>query len=169
MLEEQSGSGLATSHIVMASHDPLVIASLLAPQVCLLERDPNSARISASEPVTDPRGMGVSALLTSEIYGLASELDPVTYAKLERRRWLAAAESLSVIEQRELGRLTRELEDLDFTFSDRDPLYTEFERAMRSVERGDEPTVTPEAKRVEKARALEHLRSLLSDDADVEG
>jgi ABC-type multidrug transport system ATPase subunit len=162
MLKEHSGEGLSTSQIVMASHDPLVIASLLASQVCLLERDIETGVVTATRPATDPRGMGVSALLTSEIYGLASELDPDTYRKLERRRWLATAESLSPQELKELARLTAELEDLDFTFSDRDPIYYRFEKAMASVTRADEPVMTPDATREEEARGLERLREILA-------
>jgi energy-coupling factor transporter ATP-binding protein EcfA2 len=167
MLTEHSGQGFSTSQIVMASHDPLVIASLLASQVCLLERDAETGIVTATRPATDPRGMGVSALLTSEIYGLASELDPATYAKLERRRWLAAADDPSVEELAELRRLTKELEDLDFAFSDRDPLYYRFEKAMSLISRADEPVMTPTATREEEARGLARLREILGEeDAD---
>lgn len=164
MLKEHSGEGLSTSQIVMASHDPLVIASLLASQVCLLERDTDTGFVTATRPATDPRGMGVSALLTSEIYGLASELDPATYRKLEQRRWLAAADNPSPEELAELARLTEELEDLDFTFSDRDPLYYRFEKAMASASRVDLPTMTPEATREEETRGLERLREILAEE-----
>ena len=154
MLTEHSGEGLSTSQIVMASHDPLVIASLLASQVCLLERDTRTGVVTATRPATHPRGMGVSALLTSEIYGLASELDPETYRKLERRRWLAASDNPSPEELTELARLTDELEDLDFTFSDRDPMYYRFEKAMASASRMDTPTMTPTATREEEAKGV---------------
>jgi len=164
MIKEHSGKGLSTSQVVMASHDPLVIASLLASQVCLLERDAESGVVTATRPATDPRGMGVSALLTSEVYGLASELDPATYRKLERRRWLAASDDLSPEEMEELARLTAELEDLDFTLSDRDPLYTRFEKAMASVDRSDTPVMTPQATREEEARGLQRLREILADE-----
>lgn len=164
MLKDHAGDDFSTSQIFMASHDPLVIASLLASQVCLLERDAETGVVTASRPTTDPRGMGVSALLTSEIYGLASELDPETYSKLERRRWLATSDELSSDELEELARLTAELEELDFTFSDRDPLYYRFEKAMASISRSETPVVTPQATRDEEARGLERLREILADE-----
>lgn len=172
MLKEHSGEGLATSQIVMASHDPLVIASLQASQVCLLERDSETGVATATRPTVDPRGMGVSALLTSEIYGLASELDPDTYKKLERRRWLATSDSLTSQEMEELALLTNELEELDFTFSDRDPLYYRFEKAMASVARVDTAVTSPSVTREEEARGLERLRAILAEDeaeGEVEG
>lgn len=131
MLLEHSGN-MESGQILMASHDPLVVASLVAEQVILLRRDDTSGHVRAASPVSDPRGMGVAALLTSEIYGLASDLDPVTFSKVERRRWLASAEweELDEHERVELKALTAELEDLHFTFTTRDPLYAEFERAM---------------------------------------
>lgn len=162
MLEENAGDPSATSQLVMATHDPLVISGLLREQVILLERDDATGWVSATRPDKSPRGMGVAGLLTSDIYDLASELDPETLEKLERRRWLAAAEEqeLTPSEKEELGRLTAELEALDFTFTTRDPLYVTFERAMASLERTRRPVLSRkegEAEREESRRVLEEL------------
>lgn len=133
MLLTHSGDRIESGQILMASHDPLVVASMTADQVRLLQRDDDTGEVVAAVPQADPKGMGVSALLTSDVYGLPSELDPETFRKLQRRRWLATATELSVAERDELRELTDYLENLDFNFAVRDPLFTRFERAMREV------------------------------------
>ena len=60
-----------TSHIIMATHDPLVIAGLEKAQVQIMQRDEGTGHISAVTPEQDPRGMGVAALLTSDLFRLA--------------------------------------------------------------------------------------------------
>ncbi|MFG2099682.1 AAA family ATPase [Micromonospora echinaurantiaca] len=169
MLEEHSGAGSATSQLVMATHDPLVIAGLRREQVAILDRESSTGEVKASRPEKDPQGMGVAGLLTSDVYDLASELDKATLDKLEKRRWLAAADDLSPEEAVELANLTKELEDLDFTFTTRDPLYTEFERAMASIERVDRPVLSREEGEKERRDALETLRQLVEDANGIDG
>lgn len=170
MLEQSSGSGSASSQLLMATHDPLVIAGLLKEQVIILDRDPETGLVFAEHPEQDPRGMGVAGLLTSDVYELASELDTATLSKLERRRWLASAEpgELDKQEKEELGRLTRELEGLDFNFTTRDPLYTEFERAMASLERVNRPVLNRRESEEEKDKSVRVLRDLLDNEGSEE-
>jgi predicted ATPase len=161
MLEEGAGSPGASSQLLMATHDPLVIAGLLKEQVLLLERDSNIT--TARHPLEDPQGQGVSGLLTSEIYGLTSDLDSITLAKVERHRLLVARDELNEYEKTELGRLTAELSDLGFTFSTRDPLYSEFERAMASEAADRGPVLSPSEQAAQASRAREVLREILGE------
>lgn len=133
LLREHIGDA-ATTQIVMATHDPLVIAGLTADEVQLMQRDDESGRVSAEHPETDPKGMGVAALLTSEIYGLRSSLDAATLEALDRKRELAIKETLTSDESAELRELNEKLEKLDFTHTVRDPLYAPFVRAMTRLE-----------------------------------
>lgn len=159
LLSENSGAADSSSQLLMATHDPLVIASLLKEQVVLLTKE-EGGRIRAHHPESDPRGMGVSGLLTSDIYGLVSELDPFTLEKVERRRWLASSDELSEAQRTELGMLTAELEGLDFNFADRDPLYVEFERAMTSETRIGRTAASQEELDSSRRMAREVLDSL---------
>ncbi len=122
------------SHFVIATHDPLVIAGRVRSEVQILDKH-SDGRITADPPRDDPRGMGVSALLTSEIYGLRSELDPHTLALLDRKRELSLADDLSSEERAELGKINSELEGLDFSDSDRDPAYSEWAKLYSAVEK----------------------------------
>lgn len=170
MLLEHSGNGLDSGQILMASHDPLVVAGLVAAQVVMLRRDDDSGHVVAQTPENDPRGMGVAGLLTSEIYGLASDLDPITFAKVQRRRWLASAdwEDLNGVERAELRKLTADLELLDFAFTTRDPLYTEFERAMAQRSDSSRQVLLPDQVAARRETAGEVLSQLL-DDPDTQG
>ncbi|MBK3399382.1 MULTISPECIES: AAA family ATPase [Methylobacterium] len=123
----------STSQIVMTTHDPLVVASLTASEVSIMHRSDNG-QVVASHPEEDPKGMGVAALLTSELYGLRSSLDPETLSALDRKRELATKDNLSDDERRQLGDLNERLGSLDFTTTVRDPLYKPFVNAMSRLE-----------------------------------
>lgn len=156
-----------TSHVLIATHDPLVVAGLKREQVQLFERDEESGHIEAVQPDRDPRGMGVAALLTSEIYGLRSQLDLATLHDLDRKRELASQEVLNDAERAELRDLDQQLGGLDFTVTVRDPLYARFVDAMskRQKEAGlDAPVLTKEQREAQRALALEVLGQLEGDE-----
>src|SRR5581483_9137513 len=91
-----------TSQILMATHDPLVIASLLKEQVHLFKRDPLTGTCKWEPATLNPRGLGFTGILTSDMFGFRSDLDPETLADLDNRVRLVAKEgSLSPEEQEE--------------------------------------------------------------------
>lgn len=151
-----------TSQIIMATHDPLVVASLTKSEVQIMRRDDNG-RIFAEHPDEDPKGMGVAALLTSEIYGLRSELDPDTMDLLDRKRELAVKKKLNVKEKQELSRLNRHLGELDFTKTVRDPKYKLFVEAMTEIEKEEGlqvPVLSKEQQDRQRELAIELVRKL---------
>ena len=117
------------SHVLMATHDPLVVAGLRAHEVHIMLRD-ESGSVVAKHPRQDPLGMGIAGLLTSDVYGLRSELDHETLVKLDLRRRLATQTDLSEEQKDELQSLNEWAESQDFTRTDRDPLYKSFVDAM---------------------------------------
>jgi predicted ATPase len=153
-----------TSQVVMATHDPLVVANLSRTEVLLMQRN-DDGRAFASHPEEDPKGMGIDGLLTSDIYGLRSALDLETLQKLERKRELAIQEELTLIEKAELADLDQQLAELDFTKTVRDPMYKLFVEAMTEIERRDGLQVTVLSKdEIERQRSLasEVLRQIKS-------
>jgi predicted ATPase len=56
------------SQVLMTTHSPLVFAGLLKEEVVILEKEDGGV-ISSSHPLSDPRGMGFSAILTSRFFG----------------------------------------------------------------------------------------------------
>lgn len=120
--------GRDSCHIVMSSHDPLVFAGLKRDQVRIFRRDAEGRAISEL-PDNDPRGMGVAAILTSDLFRLRSTLDQKTQSELDRQRVLAMKEALTPEEEAELGEIKTRLRDLGFDQTIRDPLYGQFVKA----------------------------------------
>ncbi len=119
-----------TSQLLMATHDPLVIASLLKEQIHLLKRDPDSLRCYWEQASINPRGLGFTGILTSDMFGFRSDLDPETLADLDNRVRLIAEETLlSAKEKSELETIDKRLAEAGFSKAFSDPYYAAFVRA----------------------------------------
>ena len=122
------------NQLFLATHDPLMLGSLRKQQVRVLREEKGIC--IAEEPVQDPRGMGFSGLLRSDMFGLQSTVDPRTLEDLDRRNELVAKQGLKTItpeEKQELGKLQKRLEELGFTRDYRDPLYQYFVERMAQI------------------------------------
>lgn len=124
-------------HIVMATHDPLLFASLLKEQVRIIRRG-FDGELTVEEPEEDPQGMGIEAILTSDLFRLSSTLDRPTQKLLDQRRRLALKDGpLADDEAQELARLNEALRPLAFSKTTRDPLYQLFIEAWTAQEDPD--------------------------------
>jgi ABC-type transport system involved in cytochrome c biogenesis ATPase subunit len=92
------------SHVLLATHNPLAIAELIKEQVQILQlsKEADTFRIIAVHPELDPRGLGYAAIVTSDMFGIASTLDQPTHLLLERQRAYAGKEHLSPEELKDL-------------------------------------------------------------------
>jgi hypothetical protein len=155
------GGAQTGSHVIMATHDPLVISGLKRSQVQILLRDEGTGRIRAEQPDSDPEYMGIPALLLSEVYGLRSILPPATMQLLEKKRSLAAKKVLTEADRRDLRDLDAKLKEADLLAENRDPMYREFVEAYAQLqhERGlDKPVLTPRERDELRELALSVLR-----------
>ncbi len=119
-----------TSQILISTHDPLVIASLVKEQIHLLKRDPQTGVCKWVPASVNPRGLGFTGILTSEIFGFRSDLDPETLTDLDNRVRLIAKEgSLSPQEKKDLEKIDKRLADAGFSKAFSDPYYAAFVRA----------------------------------------
>lgn len=134
-LETIGGLG-ESSQVLMATHDPLVVSSMTREEVRILERNADGA-IKPLVPLDDPRGMGVTNLLTSDVYGLPAAIDPKVYADITRKRELSAQDELSAEESSELARLSAKLSDLGMLIEDTDPDFQEYLRARYRSNRAE--------------------------------
>jgi predicted ATPase len=140
----------ADCHILISTHDPLVFSGLIRSQVRVFQRADDGTAV-VDTPMQDPRGMGIQAILASDLFRLPSGgLDTDTLRDVERQRELTTREKLSDEERAELGEITSRLTGLDYWKHDRDPLYQLFlERFMRAftdrmapdIEGGTQPTI----------------------------
>lgn len=158
------GANLDTSQIIMTTHSPLTFAGLEKNEVVILQRERDGS-IRAEHPITSPRGMGFSAILTSDYFGLRSTLDRPTLEKLDLKRALGLKANKTDEDLKLLTQLDQELGRLDFSNSVRDPLYQEFVRAITQaqVENPDLAHASPsmEEWRVRKDVAADIAKRLL--------
>ena len=110
-----------SSHVLLATHNPIAVAELLKEQVQIFKRDSETLEISAVVPDTHPRGMGYAGVITSEMFDLSAALDTYTQDLLQRKRRLSAKEVLTDDDGEELAKLTEELDGYGFRYQVRDP------------------------------------------------
>jgi predicted ATPase len=144
VLSNTDGIGAAgESQVVITTHDPIMLGSLKREQVHILRRDCNHTIVDA--PLEHPQGMGVTALLKSNLFGLASTLDAETQRRVFRRNELFAKEQRTPEERSEMQLLNAELADLGFADADfKDPFYALFVRKMGQHTRFHKPELSPE-------------------------
>jgi len=118
------------SQVIISTHDPIVIGGLRKEEVTIFKRE--CSKLITKRPDFDPKGMGVAGLLTSELFGLSTTLDPKTQKQLHRKRQLMYNRARTLEEESELKDLEKELEDMDYTKTVRDPLYEKFVKALFS-------------------------------------
>jgi predicted ATPase len=161
------------SHLILATHDPLVISGLTRQQVRIMRRDAVEAPICAEMPETDPQGMGVNGLLRSELYGLRSALDLPTLKKIDERDSLrlkqkelqAKGKDLSPENRIRLIHLSKELSDLGLSRDFRNPVEQQFADAMARHKGHKQPvTLTQEQMKQQQAVADEILKEILAEE-----
>jgi hypothetical protein len=156
-----------TSQTLMATHDPLVIASLVKEQIHLLKRDPKTGACKWVPASVNPRGLGYTGILTSEMFGFRSDLDPETLSDLDNRVRLIAKEgSLNSQERRELEEIDKRLSQAGFSKAFSDPYYAAFVRAWgrrHSELMAGEEFVTPE-----KQQEIDRVAREVLDEAVAE-
>jgi predicted ATPase len=160
-------------HVIMATHDPLVISGLTRQQVRVMLRDKPESPIRAEMPDMDPRGMGVNGLLRSELYGLRSALDLPTLEKIDERDAIRAKQKklqergkdLSEKDRLRLIQLSDELSDLGFSRDFRDPIEQQFADAMtRRRPKKEQIVLTPQELKEQEKVADEILEEILAEE-----
>ena len=141
------------SHLLVATHDPLVLTNLRRNQVAILERDLESGRVASFEPAEDPVGMGVQGILRN-MFGLRSAVGTETQVKLdERARLLALGELRTQTDEARFQQLSNELTELGFGREFRDPDYAQFVRAMARRPEFRKPVLTAGEQQQQEKRA----------------
>ncbi len=124
-----------TSHILLTTHNPLAVAELDREQVQILRmtKQDGQRQIVACYPEMAPRGMGYAAIVTSDMFGIASSLDQPTQELLEAQRAFAAKERLTADEQRQLDGINVQLDRLGFRFFHPDDEYSRYLRLRNDL------------------------------------
>jgi predicted ATPase len=151
------------SQIIITTHDPMMIGSLRKEQVTILRTE--HGKITRSKPTEHPQGMGIAGLLKSEFFGLRSTLDGETRRRLDRRNYLyALGTKRSPVQNRELSKLSEQLNDLGFSSEFKDPYFELFVKRMAlRTEFHKELLTSSERKEQEKA-ADDIIDKILAED-----
>ena len=127
--EEADSDAVDNSHIVLATHDPIVISTLKQEQIKIMKRDEDSLKVFAASPLYEPKGMGFSGILMSDMFGLRSDLDPRTLAKLDEHAILLAKEERTEPEETRYKQLQEQLDKSGFLAAYSDPYFSAFVKA----------------------------------------
>ncbi|MCP4353941.1 MAG: AAA family ATPase [Desulfobacterales bacterium] len=151
------------SQILITTHDPIMIGGLRKEQVRIIRKGKRGLYVV--EPDDHPRGMGVSGLLKSELFGLSSTVDLETQRRMrERNKLFALGQARSKAEDEELSRLSDELSDLGFASDFKDPYFAMFIRKMAIRTKFHKETLTPEEQQEQDAIADEIIDEILKDE-----
>ncbi|MFF2250353.1 AAA family ATPase [Streptomyces sp. NPDC058142] len=113
------------SQFIAATHDPALVLNIPRDQIRMLHGATASA-VRAEMPTVDPRGHGVGALLTTELYGLSTQLDDHTQRLIDIQYELSRIPALNEEENRRLRSVNQELESLGFDTIRRDSVVSLF-------------------------------------------
>lgn len=131
------------SHIVLTTHNPLTISALTRREVRVMHTDKESGLIQVTAPFVDPKGLGISGVLT-DIFGMPSTLDEPTQELIDKRNKLARLANLTMAQAQQLEIINDELRKMGFMYQERDPLYRKFLRKLDDVELADAGPLSPE-------------------------
>jgi ABC-type sulfate/molybdate transport systems ATPase subunit len=152
------------SHLLIATHDPLVLTNLRRNQVAILERDSESGAVASFAPEEDPLGMGVQGILRN-MFGLRSAVGTEIQEMLdERARLLVLGDKRSSAQESEFTRLSQELVELGFGREFRDPDYAQFVRAMARRPEFRKPVLSESEQKEQEKVADEILDVILGKD-----
>lgn len=152
------------SHLLIATHDPLVLTNLRRNQVAILERDLESGTVVSFEPDEDPLGMGVQGILRN-MFGLRSAVGTEIQEQLdERARLLALGDKRNDMEEGDFRRLSQKLGDLGFGREFRDPDYAQFVRAMARRPEFRKPLLSATEQKNQEILADEILDDILAKE-----
>jgi ABC-type cobalamin/Fe3+-siderophores transport system ATPase subunit len=132
--------GAEGTHVLMATHDPIVVGEVKREDILLFELQESDVagdrRVKVHTPSEAPRGLGVEGVLTGEFFQLTTTLDRDTQEKLEERYELELrqlSDEITEAERERMVRLSNELEQLGFAITVRDPLFSEYLRARAEI------------------------------------
>lgn len=163
ILKKHADTG-QNSHLLLATHDPLVLSNLRRNQVVILERNSETGHVTSSEPEEDPVGMGVQGILRN-MFGVRSALGTETQEKLdEHAELIALGKQRTKPQEKRFKELADELSTSGFGREFRDPDYAAFVRAMARRPEFRKPVLSVEETKKQETIADEILADVLGKE-----
>jgi ABC-type transport system involved in cytochrome c biogenesis ATPase subunit len=154
-------------HILLSTHDPLVIAGLKKGQIQIFKRDQTTGKCFAEPPLESPRGMGYTGILTSDMFGFRSDLDDETLRLLDAKVALTGKdEPLSDEDEQKLADINQELDRLGFLSAFSDPYYSDYVKALarRQERKKFQKTFLTKEERAEQAALTDEILEELAKE-----
>ncbi|MEO1699588.1 MAG: AAA family ATPase [Planctomycetota bacterium] len=152
---------------IVTTHSALVLGNLESGRVYSFERSGDfPSPIKANAHVIEP-GLGVSGLLTSSRFGLATELDQDTQGLLDEKVNYVIKDSLSDEDRARLEEVDRLLDNRGLLTRYKDPLYTRFLRAAARESNASAQELRTEYTDVDRERdrrMIDELRAELAEE-----
>ena len=152
--------------ILIATHDPLLISNAHREQIRMLVVEDD--KIEPITPTVDPIGLGVSGILTSEMFGLSSELDSTTEQELRDQAELHAKKRKSKADKERLLYLDNKLASKGFNHRFRDPLYSLFVQEMARRQEFMRPQMSVDEIAAQEEFAAKVIDELLAAESEDE-
>jgi restriction endonuclease S subunit len=127
-----------SSQVLLSTHDPLAVAGLLKENIHLLKRREQTEECVSLPATEDPRGMGFTGILTSEMFGLKSDLDEETLWLLDQHADLAGKKTLTAKDRKKLTSLTLDMDRLGFKSASSDPYYRAYLQSLSGRRKAQE-------------------------------
>lgn len=155
-------SDSSNSQILLTTHDPVLISGLAKENIIVFNK-PEVGIERIFKPNKDLKGMGVDAILTSEIFGFQTTLDHQTQTQLIDRKILLIKrlrDKLNFEEQSRLKELSDLLSDIDYANPINDPIYADFLEASEDINFYKKKIISNEERSERKQRARIALEKL---------
>ena len=123
------------SQILLTTHDPVLISGLAKENVIVFNK-PEEGSERIFKPKKDLKGMGVDAILMSEIFGFDTTIDIDTKQEIVELRTLQIKKESSLLNFDEHSRyiaLYEKLKGIDFAEPMNDPMFRDFMMAKESL------------------------------------
>lgn len=131
-----------SSQVILTTHDPLMLTSLLANQVRVITEDLDGKH--SEKPTEDPSAMGVEAIIQSELYGIRTSLDKEIQHKIDLRNRLLSQKIIDGLQLEKLHQLNKELDEMGLSHAHPNPYFSNFAKAVSRSPLFRRPDFTPE-------------------------
>jgi len=125
-----------STQIIINTHDPLIIGSLKKEEVRIFRQD-NEGNVKIEIPSVDPRGLDITGILRSELFGLPSVLSKFLQLRLNQKRYLQyKIENKNATEEEisDFNKISKEVEESGFNDVSYDPWYDRYLSAISQNE-----------------------------------
>ena len=156
-------------HIIMTTHDPLVIAGLEKEQIQILKRDEKTDVVYSGIPDTHPRGLSYGGILTSDMFGFRSDLDSKSLALLDQKVLLTGKDGpLLPEEEKELKKIDTKLDEMGFLEFFSDPHYMAYIKAInrKNVSQKYMKKFLTKEEKKEQSKAIDEILQEIEDEAN---